>query len=101
MEVGRGYWVELRATPVPPTPERPHGIDYSLCLLGPEGFRLVCYDNAHPVTIGSGPGKRRMKTGDHRHVRTTVRPYVYKDAETLMQDFWTDVGRVLKEEGVP
>ena len=86
---------------VPPTPDKPHGIDYSLCLLGPDGRRLVCYDNAHPVSVGRGPGKKKSKTSDHKHERTKVKPYDYEDAETLVQDFWTDVERVLKEEGVP
>lgn len=101
MEVGQGYWVELRARKVRPTPEQPHGIDYALCLLSPDGSRLVCYDNAHPISVGSGPGKKRTKTSDHKHARTTVKPYDYSDAETLLLDFWTDVERVLKEEGVP
>jgi hypothetical protein len=101
MEVGQGFWVELRAKKVPPTPGKPHGIDYSLCLLGPDGRRLVCYDNAHPVSAGRGPARKKSKTGDHRHERTKVKPYDYQDAETLVRDFWTDVERVLKEEGVP
>ena len=101
MEVGHGFWVELRAKKVPPTPDKPHGIDYSLCLLSPDGRRLVCYDNAHPISVGRGPAKKKSKTGDHKHERTKVVPYDYEDAETLVQDFWTDVERVLKEEGVP
>ena len=45
---GGGCWVEFRVKQVPPTEAKPHGIDYSLCLIGPDGGRLVCYDNAHP-----------------------------------------------------
>ncbi len=101
LEVGKGYWVEIRAKKVPPTPAKPHGVDYSLSLLSPDGERLVAYDNAHPVATGRAPSKKKAKTGDHRHERTKVKVYDYSDAETLMQDFWTDVERVLKEEGVP
>jgi hypothetical protein len=43
----------------------------------------------------------RSLPNDHKHVRTTVKPYDYEDAEKLLMDSWTDVDRVLKEEGVP
>jgi hypothetical protein len=100
MEVGGGYWVTLRARKVPPSEAKPHGIDYSLTLLGPDGRRLVGYDNAHPVSAGSGPGRMKPTTGDHQHAGMSVKPYDYADAETLLLDFWADVGRVLKEEGI-
>jgi hypothetical protein len=35
-----------------------------------------------------------------RHRFRTVRPYEYRDAATLMADFWTQVAAVLKERGV-
>ena len=97
MEVGGGHWVALRVKRVPVSAAKPHGIDYSLALIGPKDERLVCYDNAHPVRTG----RKKPKARDHRHVRDRARPYAYSDAETLMRDFWTDVERILKEEGVP
>ena len=100
MEVGGGCWVALRVKRVPDSPGKPHGIDYSLALIGPRDERLICYDNAHPVKAGRGPGKKKPKAGDHRHIRDRSQPYAYVDAETLMRDFWTDVESVLKEEGV-
>jgi hypothetical protein len=30
----------------------------------------------------------------------TVRPYRFKDAPTLLEDFWTEVDKLLKEKGV-
>ncbi len=36
-----GHWVRFVVTRVPVSPEKPHGIDYSLTLHGPEGERLV------------------------------------------------------------
>jgi hypothetical protein len=63
IDVGGGFWVALRAKRVPQTVAKPHGIDYSLCLIGPDEIRLVCYDNAHVVR----EGKRRGVAGnDHR-----------------------------------
>jgi len=46
---GGGHWVRFVVARVPVSPEKPHGIDYSLTLHGPYGERLVGFDNAHPV----------------------------------------------------
>lgn len=90
-----GYWVKFVVTRVPPTAERPHGLDYSLTLHGPNRERLVGFDNAHPV------GKqRRGRPQDHRHRIRTIQPYDYRDAATLIDDFWTMVDAVLRDRGV-
>jgi predicted transcriptional regulator len=44
-----GHWVRFVVTRVPVSPSKPHGLDYSLTLHGPDGERLVGFDNAHPV----------------------------------------------------
>jgi hypothetical protein len=44
-----GHWVRFVVTQVPASPEKPHSIDYSLTLHGPDGERLVGFDNAHAV----------------------------------------------------
>jgi len=98
--MGQGYWVEIHATRVPPTPEKSHGIDYSLCLFDPDGERLVGYDNAHAVRV-KARSRKRTATYDHVHKRKRVKPYRYSNAETLVNDFWTDVERILKERGIP
>jgi hypothetical protein len=100
MEMGKGYWVEIHAARVSPTPDRPHGVDYSLCLLDPDDNRLVCYDNSHAVSVGRAPSRKKSKTRDHKHEREIVKPYDYVSAEKLLEDFWSDVERVLKKEGV-
>ena len=81
------------------TPERPHGLSYSLTLHAPDGARLVGFDNAHPVRDRRGPGARRREEHDHRHRLRTIRPYEYTDAGTLMADFWAEVDEVLRERG--
>lgn len=82
-------------TRVPASPEKPHGLDYSLTLHGPDGERLVGFDNAHPA------GRRkRGEPQDHRHRFATVKPYDYRDAATLLADFWTAVDAVMRERGV-
>jgi len=44
------------------TPGRPHGLKYTLMLLNAKGERVVCFDNAHALSQGSGPGKKKLKT---------------------------------------
>ncbi len=94
----RGHWVKFVARRVPVTPEKPHGLDYSLTLHDRSGQRLVGYDNAHPVS--SERKRERAAQKDHMHRLKVVKPYEYKDAATLLADFWTDVDAVLKEKGV-
>ena len=101
MEVGGGYWVKITASRIAPDTTRPHGVEYSLSLFGPDDETVIRYDNAHPIKIGSGPATRQTETSDHVHKKERLKPYAYCDAETLLVDFWGDVYRVLKEEGVP
>ena len=101
MELGSGFWIKLSARRVPASPERPAGIDYSLCLFGPGDDRLLCYDNAHPVWEGTGPGARKSRTHDHVHKGDRIRPYAYANAAALLEAFWGDVNRILAERGVP
>jgi len=90
-----GHWVRFAVTRVPVTPEKPHGLDYSLTLHGPDGERLVGFDNAHPVRR-----KRRGQPQDHLHRLRVVAPYDYQDAASLLADFWVVVDGVLRERGV-
>jgi Family of unknown function (DUF6516) len=94
------HWVRIVARRVPVSEAKPHGLDYSLTLHGPDGARLVGFDNAHPVQETAGPGARRPATHDHKHRLRTVRAYTYKDAATLLEDFWNTVDAVLRERGV-
>ena len=89
------YWVRFAVTRVAVTIDKPHGLDYSLTLHGPDGERLVGYDNAHPVAR-----QRRGEPQDHRHRLRTVRPYEYRDAASLLADFWATVDTVLREKGL-
>ncbi|MFL5199816.1 MAG: DUF6516 family protein [Microvirga sp.] len=96
--------MKIAAKRVPATPERPHGLDYSLTLHGPhsgdlDDTRLIGFDNAHPVRGRAGPGGRR-RTRDHSHRLRTVRPYDYTDAASLLADFWRAVEGLLAERGI-
>jgi hypothetical protein len=94
------HWVKFRVTRVPASSEKPHGLDYSLTLHDENGERLVGFDNAHAVSAGKGPAGKKKKSRDHRHRFRSVKPYEYKNAVKLLEDFWTEVETVLKERGI-
>jgi uncharacterized protein DUF6516 len=95
-----GHWVRFTVRRVPASEAKPHGLGYSLTLHGPDGERLVGFDNAHPVRSRSGPGGKIGSAFDHKHRLKSVRPYEYKDAATLLADFWSAVDAVLREKGI-
>ena len=94
------HWVKFAVKRVSACPERPHGLSYSLTLHDDTSARLVGFDNAHAVQPTSGPSGRQRSRRDHKHRVRKVRPYDYKDAATLLADFWTEVDAVLKERRV-
>ena len=94
-----GHWVKFIVLRTEVTPERPHGLKYSLTLHAPDGTRLVGFDNAHPVTGRRGPGRRKQRESDHMHGLRRLRPYEYRDAVALLADFWKEVDKVLRTRG--
>jgi Family of unknown function (DUF6516) len=99
-EVGGGFWVKIVARRVPPDAARPHGVSYTLTLHDPGGRRVVGIDNAHVVRLTRGPAGRSSTARDHLHRGESVRGYVYRNADTLMDDFWREVEAILKKEGI-
>ncbi len=85
----------FKVTSVAVSPGRPHGLKYTLMLLNAKGERIVCFDNAHAVSQGSGPGKKNSKQYDHKHIGKKVTPYEFKDAYTLVADFWKEVDKLV------
>jgi hypothetical protein len=75
-----GEIVEMTIWRLPePSPERPHGLKYSL-FYGFDGERIVGYDNER--------GK-----GDHKHVGSSETPYKFVSVEKLVADFLADIER--------
>jgi len=100
--LGEGYWIKFEIERVNSTRERPHGLSYSFTLHAPDGTRLVGFDNAHGVAATGSRFKRKPPASDHWH-RTKDdpgRPYQFKDAETLIDDFFDEAERVLGERGI-
>ncbi len=90
-----GHWVRFVVTRVAVSPGKPHGLDYSLTLHGPDGERLVGFDNAHPIAR-----KAFGRPQDHLHRLKTIKAYDYRDAADLLTDFWSTVDSVLRERGI-
>ena len=97
-----GYWLKFEIGRVTATTNRPHGLSYSFTLHAPDGTRLVGFDNAHDVPIRGSRFKRRNESADHWHrtEKDLGRPYEFKDAETLLDDFFDEVERVLRDRGI-
>jgi Family of unknown function (DUF6516) len=98
----QGYWVRFEIKRVETAKKRPHGLSYSLTLHAPDGRRLIGFDNAHRVPAAGSRFRRSPEPSDHWH-RTESdpgRPYRYRDAATLIDDFFDEVERVLTERGV-
>jgi hypothetical protein len=99
----KGYWATFRFLRVPPDEGRPHGLQYSLSLHDENDDRLLGYNNAHLVDVGGGPSKksRRPKEFDHINWRGKKPvPYKFTTPLNLLKDFFADVDKILKEEGV-
>jgi len=97
-----GYWIKLEIERVKATKERPHGLSYSFTLHAPDGTRLVGFDNAHGVPAKGPRFKPKPSASDHWHrtERDPGRPYQFKHAEGLIDDFFDEVERVLGERGI-
>ena len=100
-DLEQGYWLKFEIKRVDETPVRPHGLSYSFTLHGPDGNRLLGFDNAHPVPAMGRSAKRPIASDHwHRTVNDKGQPYRFVDADTLLADFFAEVRRVLAEHGV-
>jgi Family of unknown function (DUF6516) len=99
-EVGGGFWIKVVAKRVQADEARPHGIAYSLTLHDGTGERVFGIDNAHMVRATLGPAGKRRGARDHVHRRETIRPYQYRDADALLDDFFREVEAILRNEGI-
>lgn len=98
-----GYWIKFGIKRVEVTAERPHGLSYSFTLHAPDGKRLLGFDNAHGVPALGSRSKQRPTATDHWHRRENDpgRPYAFKNADTLLQDFFREVREILTDRGIP
>ena len=96
-----GYWLKFEIQRVGASQTRPHGLSYSFTLHAPDGTRLVGFDNAHRPPKGARL-RKRPPSHDHWHraEQDPGRPYAFKDASALIDDFFREVERVLQDRGV-
>lgn len=80
-----------------------HPYGYSLTLHGPDGRRILGFDNAHPVEERVGQFGRRTRSRDHWHrgERDKGTPYAFVSPEKLLEDFFASVAAELERRGVP
>jgi hypothetical protein len=96
-----GYWLKFEIKRVAASNRRPHGLAYSFTLHDPVGKRLIGFDNAHGVARKRRRSVRGVATDHwHRTEDDAGRPYAYTDAMTLIDDFFDEVERVLRERGI-
>jgi hypothetical protein len=100
LEQEGGYWIKIEVWQAPLSPHAPHGIRYSLTLHDRYGTRVLGYYNAHAVK----PPKKFKFAGrrlpyDHRHRTASDKgvPYAFESASRLLEDFFAEVDRVIKE----
>lgn len=100
LEQESGFWIKIEARRVAASEHVLHGIRYSLTLHDKYGTRVLGYDNAHAV---KAPKKFKFAGQrlpcDHRHRMSSDKgvPYAFESAHRLLQDFFAEVDRVIKE----
>jgi hypothetical protein len=64
---------------------------------------LIGFDNAHGVAAAGSRFNKRQATTDHWHRDGSDpgRPYPFKDAASLIEDFLNEVKRVLESLRIP
>lgn len=101
IDQGDGYWVSIQARLLDnPSDERPHGISYSLTLHDPYNQRILGFDNAHAIKNTGRKkytGRRVEYDHKHRNLKDIGVPYEFVSAHQLIEDFFNEVDKALKE----
>jgi len=102
-EAAAGYVVEFVVKRTAKTAERPHGVRYALVFRPTNGEPYVRFDNAHAAERPGGRFVKASPAYDHWHRDETDpgRPYAFTTAAKLLDDFWTEVRRIMNEKGIP
>ncbi len=95
-----GFVARFKVVQTEASEVKPHGISYSLTFHGPDGQRVMGYDNAHAVDHQGSRYKKRPIAHDHWHRDETDkgRPYKFTTAEQLVSDFFDEIEHILKEK---
>ena len=97
-----GHFLKFEIRLVEQSGHVPHGIAYSFTFHDPEGVRLIGFDNAHPVPHTGGRYVKAKVEADHWHrtINDEGRPYTFVSVEQLLEDYFSEVERICKEQGI-
>jgi hypothetical protein len=90
-----GFWTKIDAKRVMRNDNIPHGVRYALTLHNSSNLRVPGYDNAHRFKTGRRGFKVKVTEWDHKHVGNKVERYKFESAGQLLEDFWSDVQRII------
>jgi uncharacterized protein DUF6516 len=99
----KDFWVTIRVRLVEVSPERPHGFEYSLSLHDANDDRVLGFKNAHRVDVATGPARKSKRPVALDHINRRGRrpvPYAFTTPYKLLEDFFAEVDKILKKEGV-
>jgi hypothetical protein len=94
-----GHWASIEIKKVQADKRRPHGLKYSLTLHDSSNRRVLGFDNAHAFKSkrsGYAVASGRKDAFDHVHRESGVRPYAFRGAGQLLEDFWTEVYEIMQ-----
>jgi hypothetical protein len=79
-----------------------HALEFLLAFDGPEGVRVLGFDNAHGVRRKRAKDAERPVAADHWHSEEgdKGRQYEFESADKLLADFFSEVRRILAERGI-
>jgi hypothetical protein len=90
-----GLWVKFDVTLVTQSENRPHGIRYSLTLHDRSNQRIMGFDNAHVIKHKCRNNNPKAYDHVHYYLATHPKGYCYKNAASLLEDFWHAVDKTL------
>lgn len=94
-----GVWVKFEVKRIPPNNNRPHGIKYTFTLHDRTNARIMGFDNAHAIEYGKKTNVASKKIYDHWHrdKHDVGKPYHYRNAGKLLEDFWEAVDKIVSK----
>lgn len=107
IDQGRGNFVEIKSDPVPPCPEFPQGIRFSLTLRNAEGVPLLQYVMANnnglqePIIEHDLCVYIRGLDRDAFRMVNDGTQHVFESVSEMLNDFFSNVDVALKSEGEP
>ncbi len=102
LDQGRGYLAQFDVNDRVVSRTHPHGVNFSLALLGPQGTQLLVFKNASPsdpIPAEHFPARRFDYNPLRRQVRSTGKLCTYSSVTDLLMDFFTGIDHILHMKG--